>query len=51
MQSRKLDYRVWAIAIYLFATILKGVSSMKLNRNLGIEEHRTGPVAETRGVS
>ena len=33
MQSSKLGYRVWAIAIYLFNTNLKGTSSMKLHRN------------------
>ena len=38
MQSSKLGYRVWAIAIYLFTTSLKGVSSMKLHRDLGITQ-------------
>ena len=28
--------QIWAIAIYLFATTLKGVSSMKLHRGLNI---------------
>lgn len=36
MQGSKLKYRVWAIGIYLFTTNLKGVSSMKLHRELGI---------------
>ena len=36
MESSKLSYRVWAIGIYLFATNLKGISSMKLHRELGI---------------
>ncbi len=36
MQSSKLSYRVWAVGIYLFTTSLKGVSSMKLHRELGI---------------
>ena len=36
MESSKLPYRVWAIGIYLFTTNLKGVSSMKLHRALGI---------------
>ena len=36
MQNSKLSYRVWAIGIYLMTTNLKGVSSMKLHRELGI---------------
>ena len=36
MESGKLPYRVWAIGIYLFTTNLKGISSMKLHRELGI---------------
>lgn len=38
MQSSKLGYRVWAIAIYLVTTNLKGVSSMKLHRDLGVTQ-------------
>ncbi len=38
MQSSKLGYRVWAIAIYLSLTSLKGVSSMKLHRDLSITQ-------------
>ncbi len=38
MQSSKLSYRKWAIAIYLVATSLKGVSSMKLHRDLKIRQ-------------
>ncbi len=38
MQSSKLKYRVWVIAIYLLATNLKGVSSMKLHRDLRITQ-------------
>ena len=38
MQGSKLGYRVWAIAIYLMATNLKGISSMKLHRELGITQ-------------
>lgn len=38
MQGSKLPYRVWAIAIYLFATNLKGISSMRLHRELGITQ-------------
>ena len=38
MQSSKLGYQTWAIAIYLVATSLKGVSSMKLHRDLKIRQ-------------
>lgn len=34
MQSSKLGYQVWVIAMYLMTTSLKGVSSMKLHRDL-----------------
>ena len=36
MEGSKLAYRHWAIAIYLFMTNIKGVSSMRLHRELGI---------------
>ena len=38
MEGSKLGYRVWAIAIYLLTTNLKGVSSMKLHRDLDITQ-------------
>ena len=38
MQSSHIGYRQWAIAIYLMTTNLKGVSSMKLHRDLGITQ-------------
>ena len=38
MQSSKIPYRKWAIAFYQFLTNLKGVSSMKLHRDLGISQ-------------
>ena len=38
MQGTKLGYQTWAIAIYLVATNLKGVSSMKLHRDLEITQ-------------
>ena len=38
MHSSKLGYQTWAIAIYLVATNLKGISSMKLHRDLGITQ-------------
>ena len=33
-----MDYREWAIAIYLFTTGIKGTSSMRLHRDLGITQ-------------
>ena len=36
MQGSKLDYQVWAVAMYLMVTGIKGVSSMKLHRDLEI---------------
>ncbi len=38
MQGSKLGYQTWAIAIYLMTTNLKGVSSMKLHRDLEITQ-------------
>ncbi len=38
MEDTKLGYRTWALAIYLMTTSLKGVSSMKLHRDLGITQ-------------
>ena len=38
MHRTQLGYREWAIAIYLLATNLKGVSSMKLHRDLDITQ-------------
>ena len=38
MESSKLGYQTWAIAIYLLTTSLKGVSSMKLHRDLDITQ-------------
>ena len=38
MHGSKLGYQVWAIAIYLMNTGIKGVSSMKLHRDLGITQ-------------
>ena len=37
-QSSKLPMSKWAIAIFLYSTNLKGVSSMKLHRDLGITQ-------------
>ena len=38
MEASNIGYRKWAIAFYLFATSLKGVSSMKLHRDLKITQ-------------
>ena len=39
MQDSNLGCQVWAMAIYLFMTNLKGVSSMKLHRDLSIAQN------------
>ena len=38
MHSSNLGYQTWAIAIYLLTTGLKGTSSMKLSRDLGLPQ-------------
>ena len=38
MERSKISYQKWAIAIYLWVTSLKGVSSMKLHRDLKITQ-------------
>ncbi len=38
MHNSKLGFQIWAIAIYLLATNLKGVSSMKLHRDFNITQ-------------
>ena len=38
LQASKLGYRKWAIAIYVLTTGIKGTSSMKLHRDLGITQ-------------
>ena len=38
MQASNLGFQVWAIALYLITTNLKGVSSMKLHRDLDITQ-------------
>ena len=54
MEGSNLKYRVWAVGLYLFTTNLKGVSSMKLHRELGIGQkaawfmlHRLRKASET----
>lgn len=38
MEGSKLGYRAWAIAIYPLTTNRRGVSSMKLHRDLGVTQ-------------
>ena len=38
MEGSKLGYKTWALAIYLVTTNLKGISSMKLRRDLEITQ-------------
>lgn len=38
MESSKLGFQTWAIAMYLLTTSLKGVSSLKLHRDLEITQ-------------
>ncbi len=38
MQSSKIGLQKWVIAMYLISTNLKGVSSMKLHRDLGVTQ-------------
>ena len=38
MQDSKLGYQVWAMAVYLMTTGIKGTSSMNLHRDLGITQ-------------
>lgn len=46
MQSSKLPLRKWVIGIYLMSTSLKGVSSMKLHRDLGITQKTAWMMAQ-----
>ena len=38
MESSKLGYRVWAFALYMLTTNIRGVSSMKLHRDLDVTQ-------------
>ena len=38
MEDSKLGYQVWALAIYILTTNLKGMSSHKLRRDLGVTQ-------------
>ena len=55
LQNSKLSLSTWAIAFYLFSTNLKGVSSMKLHRDLGITQksawHRAHRIREAWNVA
>ena len=57
MERSNLGYQTWAVAIYQLTTSLKGVSSMKLHRDLGITQksawhlaHRIRRAWESGGV-
>ena len=53
MHGSKLPLRIWAIAYFLFSTHLKGVSSMKLHRDLSVTQktawHLGHRIRQTRG--
>ena len=56
MQGSNIGYQAWLIAIYLFTTGIKGTSSMKLHRDLGISQksawymsHRLRKAFEDKG--
>ena len=55
MQGSNLSLQKWAIGFYLFMTNLKGVSSMKLHRDLGITQkaawHMAHRIRETMAVT
>ena len=38
MQSSKIGYRKWALAVYIMTTGVKGTSSMKLHRDIGVTQ-------------
>ena len=38
MEQSKLGYQKWIIAMYQIMTNAKGISSMKLHRDLGIKQ-------------
>ena len=46
MEKSKLPLRKWVIAIYLMSTNLKGVSSMKLHRDLGVTQKTAWMMAQ-----
>lgn len=55
MHSSKLGYQAWALALYMMTTNIKGVSSMKLHRDIGVRQatawhlaHRIREMYKTR---
>ena len=46
MQSSKLPLHKWVIGVYLMSTSLKGVSSMKLHRDLGVTQKTAWMMAQ-----
>jgi transposase-like protein len=46
MQSSKVSLQKWVICIYLLSTSLKGVSSMKLHRDLGVTQKTAWMLAQ-----
>jgi len=46
MQSSKIGLQKWVIAMYLMSTSLKGVSSMKLHRDLGVTQKTAWHLAQ-----
>ena len=46
LHSSKIPLRKWALAMYLMTTSLKGVSSMKLHRDLGITQKAAWHMAQ-----
>lgn len=54
MQASNLGYQVWVLAIYQLTTNIKGVSSLKLHRDLGVDQktawHLAHRIRETWGT-
>ena len=54
MQSSKVGYQKWALAIYILTTQIKGASSMKLHRDIGVTQktawHMAHRIRETWAV-
>ena len=46
LQSSNISLDKWAIAFYLYMTNLKGVSSMKLHRDLGITHSQRSTICQ-----
>ena len=42
MHSSKIGYRKWVLAIYILTTNIKGTSSMKLHRDVGVSQKPHG---------